>query len=346
MSLPRRIRTIRRNVSATQAQGTAAFCSRLSAERGLPPIGSAGCYDVVLAFELDSPWTPKLAGSAASDARLDEAIRTIGSAAKHVRLLALEPSGDLRRARGRERSRVLRFFRSGERFAGYSRRDYDVPRAELAGVLESLAGIGAEGAAAGVAGVGGAATWPAGAGTHEVGAGDRDILVCTHGARDACCGKFGYGFYVEMRGLAAIRAGGIRVWRTSHLGGHRFAPTLLDLPSGRMFGRLAPGDAEAVLDGGEALLARLPSIYRGRCALPEPAQIVERELWLKSGTAFERAALAVHAVEEQGSWSVRVDDAAGASIDARVARAEVDAVVTPASCGRDPESEAPWRIVE
>ena len=62
-------------------------------------------------------------------------------------------------------------------------------------------------------------------GLHEVEAGARDILVCTHGARDACCGKFGYGFYVEMRGLAAVRGDGVRVWRTSHLGGHRFAPT-------------------------------------------------------------------------------------------------------------------------
>jgi hypothetical protein len=310
------------------------FCSRLSAQRGLPAIGSAGCYDAVIAFELDSPWTPKLKGSAASDERLDRAIKTIGKRAGRARLLAIEPAEDLRRARGEGRSRVLHFFRGGGRFAGYERRAYDVPRELLAGVLESLAG-------AGDADAGGADL-----AAHEVAASSRDILVCTHGSRDACCGKFGYGFYVEMRGLAAVRGAGVRVWRTSHLGGHRFAPTLLDLPSGRMFGRLAAGDADVVLAGGEALLARLPSIYRGRCALPEPAQIVERELWLQRGAAFEACALEASATEEQGSWNVRIEADGGVSLAARVARVEVDTVVTPASCDRDPEPEAPWGIVE
>jgi hypothetical protein len=330
--LPRRVlRTIRRVVTDGSSPQTTAFCSRLSAERGLPPIGSAGCYDAIVAFELGSPWTPKLAGSSASDDRLDAAITAVGKRAKRVRLLALEPAEDLRRARGAGRVRVLHFFRTGEQFSGYARRDYDVPRAALAAALEALAGIGEREDATG---------------PHEVEAGVRDILVCTHGARDACCGKFGYGFYVAMRGLAALRAGGTRVWRTSHLGGHRFAPTLLDLPSGRIFGRLDASDAEVVLEGGERLLARLPAIYRGRCALPEPAQIVERELWLRTGASFESRAVTVRAAEEQGTWSIRLDSDDGSSLAARVARVEVDAIVTPASCGRDPEPEAPWRIVE
>jgi hypothetical protein len=327
--VPRTIRLVVTTESSQGRQDRTAFCSRLSAERGLPPIGSAGCYDAILAFELPSPWTPKLAGSAASDERLDAAIHSIGKRAKNVRLLALEPAEDLRRSRGEGSSRVLHFFRAGERFSEYARRDYDVPRAELAAVLEALAGTG-----------------QALSKSHEVEPGVRDILVCTHGARDACCGKFGYGFYVEMRGLAALRGGDTRVWRTSHLGGHRFAPTLLDLPSGRIFGRLEPGDAEAVLDGGDRLLARLTAIYRGRCSLPEPAQIVERELWLRSGTAFERGEVTAFVTEEQGTWGVRLDAGDGVSLAANVARLEVDAVVTPASCGRDPEPEAPWRIIE
>jgi hypothetical protein len=309
------------------------FCSRLSAERGLPAIGSAGCYDAVIAFELDSPWTPKLTGSAACDERLDRAIHNIAKRAKRARLLAIEPAEDLRRARGEDHARVLHFFRRESRFAGYEKRAYDVPREELAGVLEALAGAGDADDRADFAAC-------------EVEPSARDILVCTHGSRDACCGKFGYGFYVELRGLSAIRGNGVRVWRTSHLGGHRFAPTLLDLPSGRMFGRLAAGDAGVVLAGGDALLARLPSIYRGRCALPEPAQIVERELWLQRGAGFESCALEVSATEEHGSWNVRIEADGGASLAARVTRIEVDAVVTPASCDRDPEPEAPWGFVE
>jgi hypothetical protein len=342
LPLPAALRSIARIVTAEASTPAApAFCSRLSAERGLEPIGSAGCYDGVLAFELDSPWTPKLVGSAASDARLDEAIRLIGKRAKATRLLALEPHEALHSVRRTGGVRVLHFFRSGGPFSEYAKREYDVLRGELPVVLERLAGL-ADGEVA----------------SCEVASGKRDILVCTHGARDACCGKFGYGFYVRLRDLAEERPGlpggaarreGVRVWRTSHLGGHRFAPTLLDLPSGRMFGRLAASDAEAILHGGARLLDRLPAIYRGRCAIPEPAQLVERELWARTGAGFEAAAIEVSAMEERDHWKVEVSvgaPGAGLSLSARVARVEVEAVVTPASCGRDPEPEAPWRIVE
>jgi hypothetical protein len=317
---------------AGNREGGAGFCSLLSAERGLPPIGTAGSYDAILAFELDSPWTPKLAGSRASDVRLDEAIAAIGSRAKTTRLLALEPNEALRRQRGASRTRVLHFSRGQGPFGAYSRREYEVPRESLARLLECLAGV---------------ATDSPGALADRVATADamRDVLVCTHGARDACCGKFGYGFYVEMCAVAAARREPLRIWRTSHLGGHRFAPTLLDLPSGRMFGRLAHADATVVLDGGDALVARLASIYRGRCALPEPAQIVERELWTRTGAAFERSALSWTASDEGAAWHVEVV-AGGANFAARVARIEVEAVRTPASCGRDPEAEAPWGIVE
>lgn len=57
----------------------------------------------------------------------------------------------------------------------------------------------------------------------------RDILVCTHGSRDVCWGKFGYAIYKLLRARHAA-PNGLRVWRTSHIGGHRFASTLLDFP--------------------------------------------------------------------------------------------------------------------
>ena len=34
------------------------------------------------------------------------------------------------------------------------------------------------------------------------------------------------------------RADNIRVWQSSHFGGHQFAPTLIDLPTGRLWGHL------------------------------------------------------------------------------------------------------------
>jgi hypothetical protein len=61
-------------------------------------------------------------------------------------------------------------------------------------------------------------------------AGMVDVLVCTHGRRDACCGSDGMRAYLD---LSARAVPGIRLWRTSHTGGHRFAPTALTFPLGR-----------------------------------------------------------------------------------------------------------------
>ncbi|MFN8608256.1 MAG: sucrase ferredoxin [Vulcanimicrobiota bacterium] len=59
------------------------------------------------------------------------------------------------------------------------------------------------------------------------------LLVCTHGSRDACCGWLG----VRLAG-ALRQAGHQRVWEVSHIGGHRFAPTLWHLPEWRVYGRV------------------------------------------------------------------------------------------------------------
>ena len=64
------------------------------------------------------------------------------------------------------------------------------------------------------------------------------LLVCTHDERDACCG---------LDGAALLDAvSGPNVFACSHLGGHRFAPTAMVLPTGYLYGRLDPISAQAV----------------------------------------------------------------------------------------------------
>jgi hypothetical protein len=60
------------------------------------------------------------------------------------------------------------------------------------------------------------------------------FLVCTNGEYDKCCGKYGVPVYLE----AAKNENGFKVWRTTHLGGHRFAANLLHLPFGIYYGRV------------------------------------------------------------------------------------------------------------
>ena len=94
-------------------------------------------------------------------------------------------------------------------------------------------------------------------------------FVCTNGQRDLCCARYGLPVYARLRELA-----GERVWQTTHVGGHRFAPNVLALPQGALYGRVFADDVDAffatVEDGGLAL----PHL-RGRASLPPAAQVAE-----------------------------------------------------------------------
>jgi hypothetical protein len=59
-----------------------------------------------------------------------------------------------------------------------------------------------------------------------------DVLVCTHGRRDRCCGSMGTTLAKELQADSDFLGSQTSVWRTSHTGGHRFAPTALVFPEG------------------------------------------------------------------------------------------------------------------
>ena len=93
-------------------------------------------------------------------------------------------------------------------------------------------------------------------------------LVCTHGRRDACCGRFG-------GALARTLAGrGYPVWETSHVGGHRFAANLVILPHGLYYGPVSADRAAAAIDAYQQGLV-IESRYRGRAGLPAAGQAAE-----------------------------------------------------------------------
>ena len=97
-------------------------------------------------------------------------------------------------------------------------------------------------------------------------------LVCTNGRRDRCCAELG-------RPVAGALAGRWpeATWETTHLGGHRFAGTLLALPSGITLGRLDPATAvEACRELERGLLP--VSRSRGRAGLSGPAQVADLHL--------------------------------------------------------------------
>lgn len=98
------------------------------------------------------------------------------------------------------------------------------------------------------------------------------FVVCAHGKRDPCCAKEGLPLF---RALAAD-APPHTVWQCTHLGGHRFAPTLLALPSGYCLGRFPLGLTQTLSQ--QLLsqnLARILPYIRGRTCDPPPVQAAE-----------------------------------------------------------------------
>jgi hypothetical protein len=74
--------------------------------------------------------------------------------------------------------------------------------------------------------------------------GDPLALVCTNGKRDRCCALLGRTLATELA------ASGVRgVWEVTHLGGHRFAPTVLVLPYGYAYGRAEAHTVKEALHG-------------------------------------------------------------------------------------------------
>lgn len=128
-------------------------------------------------------------------------------------------------------------------------------------------------------------------------------LVCTNAQRDLCCAEQG-------RPLAlALAAEGLEVWESSHLGGHRFAPTAAVLPFGVVLGRCTADDVRAALGGLIPLEA-----YRGRSAYPQPAQAAE---------AYVRATTGLSVLDSvadvvpwgHGRWRVRLADGASQVVE-------------------------------
>jgi hypothetical protein len=91
-------------------------------------------------------------------------------------------------------------------------------------------------------------------------------LVCAHGKHDACCALRGRPI---AQALQRLRPG--RVWETTHLGGDRFAPNVLVLPTGELYGRVPEEIVPEMTrraDAGEVI----PDLLRGRIGFKPAAQ--------------------------------------------------------------------------
>lgn len=130
------------------------------------------------------------------------------------------------------------------------------------------------------------------------------ILVCTHGTHDRCCAKFGHSLHEAMQ-----HAAGDAAWQVSHVSGCRFAPNVVCLPQGIVYGRVQTRDCRPIVDAahtGEII----PRLLRGRSCYPKPVQSAE----YFARTEFNEAGplhLLDATEEHSGQWQVVFRRAAG-----------------------------------
>jgi len=156
-------------------------------------------------------------------------------------------------------------------------------------------------------------------------------FVCTNGQRDLCCARFGLPVYRELRQRFENR-----VWQATHLGGHRFAPNVLVLPGGLLYGRVQTSDLAAFATRCEAGAVAFEQL-RGRSRYPQHVQAAEA-LLRRDG--------------------LRLLHVAGGDADAQITFADADRsyrchvrrraepLQVPKSCGDEAKKVHPFEVVD
>ncbi len=202
------------------------MCSLATRQGGEDPIGNAPAAEHYLLVEVATPWERNVLGSQYFPAELRSVLEEADKRSIAVKFLAMVPDESTPTGH----VRLLYLQRPTGPFAAYEKLDYVVPPSALAPLARTVLWEKAD--------------LPRFESYRQHSSHIRDMLVCTHGSRDACCAKFGYPLYRTLQNEYIPNSGGrLRAWRVSHIGGHRFAPTLIDLPEARYWAHL---DTEAL----------------------------------------------------------------------------------------------------
>lgn len=232
--------------SLLPAEIDAERCAAHAERIGLDPGGTALWVDELIVVDVPLPW-PKPVWAADGFTAVPELVMEAGEAGRRVRVLAAVPLDD---GVGRV---VTHRLVDHTRFA---RSEHHVDTALVAGLLEQLLTDGPDASAETVASTDAR----------------RELLLCTQGSHDVCCGARGTAMW---SGLLDVDPS-FSIRRVSHTGGHRMAPTGLTLPDGRMWGMVTLDEMIAILRSDVT-----PATVAGRCrgwvgAAGGPPQMAER----------------------------------------------------------------------
>ena len=213
------------------------FCADLGLEQGDPLAGSAAHAERNLLISWPrAKWTRNLRHAHDMPESLMQTLDAIAAGERRVNLIHRREQADA----------------SHQVFLMPERRQFVVPRAEL----ETFLAAWQSGAPL--------TAWEGVQVEHDL------LLCCTHGKKDKCCARNGYRTYKELARTVAAHELPFDVWESSHLGGCRFAASLVLLSPVRKYGRITPQQALPFLQA-EARGRRFLPGYRGDSRLT-PAQ--------------------------------------------------------------------------
>jgi hypothetical protein len=251
------------------------FCADLSLEVGMPMIGTAPVVDAWFLLEYDGPWTAK----ATSDNNLPQPVQDWLAGAVEMagrgrlqfikqKQTASRPGFAFFVALAREINPLLYEFH----FESYDH----LLSLDLSGLLAGESGVRQN-----------PRTEPL-------------YLVCTNGKRDRCCSRLGLTLYKALDERLGADA-----WQCTHLGGHRFAPTMVTFPGGTCYGRLTPADLAPLVttqSQDELLLTHL----RGRSCYEQVVQAADWFLRQETGLPGRDAYRLLDARPiDETQWAIR-----------------------------------------
>ncbi|MBO1048574.1 MAG: sucrase ferredoxin [Dolichospermum sp. DEX182a] len=237
------------------------FCADHSREIQEDVIGSATNHQTYILVECPTPWVSEAFNSKWVPDNLRILVADVKRAKLSIHFLLIANDETHRE----EQTTLLIYQQEKGLSNGYRKQEFKLPNIEqVAGVVRKwLTGVSVD---------------------DEIASNPtRDILVCTHGSHDQCCAKYGNPFYFHAQNtIFDLQLNHLRIWRSSHFGGHRFAPTAIDFPQGRYYGVLDQDTFKSILTQ-TGNIECLNKVYRGWGILPNPLQILERELMLRLG---------------------------------------------------------------
>ncbi|MGM3304893.1 sucrase ferredoxin [Anabaena sp. WFMT] len=237
------------------------FCSDYSRQIGEDIIGSATNYQTYILVECPQPWISEAFKSKWVPDNLRVLVEEVKRSKLSIQFLLIAND----QSHKVEETTLLIYKKQEGLIHGYCKQEFKLPNIEqVAGVInkwlldENL--------------------------DYQVENGiNRDILVCTHGSHDQCCARYGNPFYYYAKNtISDLHFDNVRIWKSSHFGGHRFAPTAIELAEGRYYGVLDHDSFKSILTR-TGDIKFLNKVYRGWGILPSALQILEREIILHQG---------------------------------------------------------------